>query len=49
MVFNNPQNYQFVLPESMFPDVPRGEHNPVQYGQQPIVEEEDTFKPRLSP
>ena len=47
-VWEHPGDFQFTFPASAFPEVPKGEQNLITYEQKRIVEQEDTFKPRLS-
>ena len=41
-------SYNFKFPPSKFPDVREGERNNISYEQKVEVEDEDTFKPKLS-
>ena len=47
-VYQNPKGFHFTFPDSMFPEIPEGEHNRIRYEQKMITEEENTFKNRLS-
>lgn len=47
--FEDSKNFKFTFPESKFPPVKPGERNLITYEQKNIVEEEDTFRDKLSP
>lgn len=47
--FSTSNGFKFNFPESKFPAVEPGKRNMITYEQKNIVEEEDTFRDKLSP
>ena len=47
-VYQEPKTFEFAFPDSLFPPVDPNERNKIRYEQKMIVEQENTFKNRLS-